>query len=980
MKIVISKNLLWPCIIIIAIDLIAGYTVFRSNQQVYLSEKMVDHTEQVIYKSENILSAGKDIESALRAFVITNDNLYLEPLYATEKSVFIHIKNLKQLTLDNPVQQNRVDSLGIYIQKQLDYSIQTITLRKKLGFETAIAFMTRNKDLFYSEQISNNISNIKRDEYSLLSKRRLLNEKLITDFNLLLEGLLVFMSLLTIALLTVSVNYVSQNKGKGRRAAELVIANRELAYQNKEKEQRAQELIIANRELSFQIGEKEKRAAELVIANNQLAIESVEKEKRAGELDIANRELHFQNEEKRKHAVELIISNEDLNKAKLKITHVSRLYDLIGKLNENIVRVKDVETLFKNACDIVLELGRFKTTWIGIIDHEDKTISLVEQCGLAPVDLPLFAKAPFQENDAHDHVIQTGKYYISNNVQQDFKMEKWKLFGETRGIHSLMILPIIKGGLVFGTLNLYSADLVFADVEEIELLERVAEDISFALDLFENAAIQWETAAQLEQNEKRYRSLIEKAVDMITLRSPEGRIEYASPAVTDVLMRSNSELLKTYAFDLIHPDDLPGLEKEIKWILKTPGSYCFRQQRYLRKDGEWIWCEGYITNLMHEPGIHALVSNFRDVSEKKKIEEQIKFDRNNLDALINNTDDLMWSVDRELNLISFNEPFAQKFRDDDGGIVVSGNSVFPPAYSTEKRLRFKELYDRALGGESFTETRYETIPEQRWSEISFFPIYKEGNIVGTACFFKNITRAKLAEEVLRNMRDDLNKRVLDLEQFAYIVSHNLRAPVANILGAVCMLDNPAIKANKKAVLNRGLNESVLKLDGVIKDLNNILKVKREITEIMEAVYFSELTENIKISIKNLIDKDSILILYNFSEINELVTLKNYLYSIFYNLITNSIKYRRPAVPCTIAIKSHIENDKIVLTFTDNGMGIDLNKNGHQVFGLYKRFHENINGKGVGLYMVKTQVETLGGTIAVKSEINKGATFIIEFKI
>ena len=126
---------------------------------------------------------------------------------------------------------------------------------------------------------------------------------------------------------------VFQNREKESRAAELVVANRELLFQNGEKEMRAAELVIANKELVFQFGEKEKRAAELVIANKELVFQNgekemraaelttanidfvfrnMEKEKRAAELDIANKELVFQNDEKEKRAAELAIANEEL--------------------------------------------------------------------------------------------------------------------------------------------------------------------------------------------------------------------------------------------------------------------------------------------------------------------------------------------------------------------------------------------------------------------------------------------------------------------------------------------------------------------------------------------------------------------------------------------------------------------------------------------------------------------------------------------
>jgi signal transduction histidine kinase len=119
-----------------------------------------------------------------------------------------------------------------------------------------------------------------------------------------------------------------QNEEKENRAAELIIANRELSFQNQEKEKRAAELIIANAELVFQNAEKEKRAAELLIANAELVFQNAEKEKRAAELIIANAELVFQNAEKEKRAAELSIANRDLKIAE----------DNIRKLNEEDIR------------------------------------------------------------------------------------------------------------------------------------------------------------------------------------------------------------------------------------------------------------------------------------------------------------------------------------------------------------------------------------------------------------------------------------------------------------------------------------------------------------------------------------------------------------------------------------------------------------------------------------------------------------------
>jgi signal transduction histidine kinase len=237
----------------------------------------------------------------------------------------------------------------------------------------------------------------------------------------------------------------------------------------------------------------------------------------------------------------------------------------------------------------------------------------------------------------------------------------------------------------------------------------------------------------------------------------------------------------------------------------------------------------------------------------------------------------------------------------------------------------------------------------------------------------------MAEEEREKINTALVQRNKELEQFSYIVSHNLRSPVANIIGLTTMAQEETLEPEMKEEVLRGLNQSVNKLDGVISDLNNILQIKRDVSQMKERVCFSELVHNIYISIECLIDKEKATILWNFSEIDEILTLKSYMHSIFYNLISNSLKYRQPNIPPVIEITSRILKNTIELTFQDNGTGIDLSKKGEQVFGLYKRFHTDAaEGKGTGLYMVKTQVEAIGGKISLESEVNKGTTFKIEF--
>jgi PAS domain S-box-containing protein len=248
-------------------------------------------------------------------------------------------------------------------------------------------------------------------------------------------------------------------------------------------------------------------------------------------------------------------------------------------------------------------------------------------------------------------------------------------------------------------------------------------------------------------------------------------------------------------------------------------------------------------------------------------------------------------------------------------------------------------------------------------------------IVGT---HQDITEAKQLQTQSEKITRDLIQRNKELEQFAYIVSHNLRGPVSNIIGLTNeLLITPPTDEIYTDFL-AGLKNSTDKLDEVIKDLGYILQRKQEVTEQREIVNLSSLVEDIKGSIKNMITESGTTINYNFDE-PEMLSLKTYLYSIFYNLVSNSIKYRKADVAPIITITGTNQNGFTELIFADNGMGIDLEIYGDKVFGLYKRFHNHTEGKGMGLYMVKSQVESLGGTINISSQLNRGTIFTLRFK-
>jgi signal transduction histidine kinase len=176
-----------------------------------------------------------------------------------------------------------------------------------------------------------------------------------------------------------------------------------------------------------------------------------------------------------------------------------------------------------------------------------------------------------------------------------------------------------------------------------------------------------------------------------------------------------------------------------------------------------------------------------------------------------------------------------------------------------------------------------------------------------------------------------------------------------------------------------IKNTAQKLDTIITDLNVILNETRKESSVNQLISVSELIENIK-DLMGIKDNRDVDIQYEL-EVMEFYSIKGYIYSILYNLISNSIKYKKLNKSALVRIKTKkIDSSTIYIEVSDNGMGIDLNKHGAKLFGFYKRFHDHIEGKGIGLHITKTQVEIMGGKIMVESQINIWSVFKIYLPI
>lgn len=275
------------------------------------------------------------------------------------------------------------------------------------------------------------------------------------------------------------------------------------------------------------------------------------------------------------------------------------------------------------------------------------------------------------------------------------------------------------------------------------------------------------------------------------------------------------------------------------------------------------------------------------------------------------------------------------------------------------------------------ENRYQTkTGEIVWLSWTSHPIESDQLIFAIA---KNVTHKKKLDDERNALIANLTAINKNLKQLTYTTSHDLRSPVNNLLSVFSLLDVSKIDDQETLEFIEILKLSGESLRQTLNNYVDVLSQKESMNAPIEDLHLNESLNVVVSSINSLIQNSKATIDANFTELERIKFNKTYLESVFLNLITNSIKYARPDCPPVISIHSTKTNGISQLIITDNGLGFDMEKVKDKIFGLHQKFHNHIDSKGIGLYLVNSHITSLGGHIGVESNINEGSKFIISFR-
>jgi signal transduction histidine kinase len=229
--------------------------------------------------------------------------------------------------------------------------------------------------------------------------------------------------------------------------------------------------------------------------------------------------------------------------------------------------------------------------------------------------------------------------------------------------------------------------------------------------------------------------------------------------------------------------------------------------------------------------------------------------------------------------------------------------------------------------------------------------------------------------------DELQKINSDLDNFIYTASHDLKAPISNIEGLILSLKEEVKDFKNKPVEEMlGMIElSIQRFKNTILDLTEITKIQKQIEVEINLVNFEELLNDILVDSQNIITANNAQINIELNGCKELKFSRKNIRSIIYNLVSNAIKYRSPDRRPVVSIRTEIMNEFCVISVKDNGLGLAPEQK-EKIFQMFKRFHDHVEGTGIGLYIVKRIVENAGGKIEGESEKGKGSEFKVYLKI
>jgi PAS domain S-box-containing protein len=481
---------------------------------------------------------------------------------------------------------------------------------------------------------------------------------------------------------------------------------------------------------------------------------------------------------------------------------------------------------------------------------------------------------------------------------------------------------------------------------------------------------------RLLASEQRFRALIEHSSDGIALLGRDAGILYASPSTMRIMGYAVEELIGRSAFELVHRDDVAAVRDSFEKVLQSPGAAVPDMFRVLHKDQSWRWVETVGTNLLDERAVEAIVINYRDMTERRQTEERLRklsraIEQSPSSIMITSTKGAIEYANpkfTEVTGYTFDEVRGENPRIlKSGEMPAEGYQVLWETITSGREWR-GEFHNKKKNGELF------------WESASISPVLDEHGIITHFIAIKeDITEQKRvarelasSHERLASQAQEMTRSNRELEQFAYVASHDLQEPLRMVASYLELLaDRYKGQLDEKA--DKFINYAVdgaTRMKRLIDDLLGYSRVttRPRVAELIEVgTALDEATTNLG---KAIAERGAVV---TQASLPSVVVDRTHLVQVFQNLIGNALKF------CDGTPRIHVWAERHerewVLAVRDNGIGI-APEHRERIFQIFQRLHGRgkYAGTGIGLAICKKIVEQYGGRIWVESQPGKGSTF------
>lgn len=476
---------------------------------------------------------------------------------------------------------------------------------------------------------------------------------------------------------------------------------------------------------------------------------------------------------------------------------------------------------------------------------------------------------------------------------------------------------------------------------------------------------------QLKQSEEQYKYLFQSnPLPMFALKRDTFEFLMANQAAVIHYGYTEEEFLKMTFKDLSIKNGSAQTD-ELTFTSSLNGN---TDIKHVKKDGTVIDVElGFHDILLQGKDERLIV--IHDVTERNRAKELLRESEQMFRTISENFPNGSVAIlDRELRILY---TAGKEFHVPGTDPIVLENTIYTSHFNNATSLKVKQELEEVFNGKSVVfEAGYQSLSYI----VSAVPLFELDNSINKILLAtQNISEQKKNETEKELLIEELMHNNNDLKQFSYITSHNLRAPLSNLLGILQLLDMSSITDPMTSLLLKNFKDCTLQLNETVNDLINVLIIKNNVNTKRETLSIPQTLDRVISSVQNTINTAHAEIQQDFKDAENIEFNKSYLESILLNLLTNALKYSSPDRKPLIKVYTQKVNDMTKLFFSDNGMGIDMERHKDKIFGLYQRFHDHADSKGLGLYMVNSQIRVMGGEIEVDSEVDKGSTFVITFK-